>query len=114
MAQALILDTTFLIDLERETRRGSGRASRFLETHQQDLLYLTFTVAGELAGGSSLDQHEDWRWFIEPFQILESSKEVSWQYGVVYRELKSRGELIGSNDLWIAATAFLRRSGTSL
>ena len=25
---------------------------------------------------------------------------MSWQYGEIYRDLRERGELIGSNDLW--------------
>lgn len=31
--------------------------------------------------------------------------EAAWHYGDQYRSLASQGELIGSNDLWIAATA---------
>jgi tRNA(fMet)-specific endonuclease VapC len=37
--------------------------------------------------------------------VLASSAEVSWQYGRAYRHLRDNGTLIGSNDLWIAATA---------
>ena len=31
--------------------------------------------------------------------------ETAWHYGVQYRDLAKRGELIGTNDLWIAASA---------
>jgi tRNA(fMet)-specific endonuclease VapC len=30
-----------------------------------------------------------------------------WQYGETYRYLKANGTLIGTNDLWIAATALV-------
>ena len=35
-----------------------------------------------------------------------------WHFGEIYRELKATGQLIGANDLWIAATA--RAYGVSL
>jgi hypothetical protein len=48
VGHALILETTFLIDLEREERRGRpGAAVGFLEAHAETRLYLPFTVAGE-------------------------------------------------------------------
>jgi predicted nucleic acid-binding protein len=39
--------------------------------------------------------------------VIGWSREVSWQYGEIYRELRGRGDLIGSHDLWIAATAIV-------
>jgi predicted nucleic acid-binding protein len=30
---------------------------------------------------------------------------VRWEYGQAYRHLRDNGQLIGTNDLWIAATA---------
>lgn len=32
---------------------------------------------------------------------------MCWQYGELYRYLRRRGSLIGTNDLWIAATALV-------
>ena len=52
MADGLILDTTFLIDLERELVQSvEGPAQAFLAKHAETSLHLTFTVAGELAAG---------------------------------------------------------------
>jgi predicted nucleic acid-binding protein len=34
---------------------------------------------------------------------------VSWEYGLAYRHLHTNGQLIGGNDLWIAATALAYR-----
>jgi tRNA(fMet)-specific endonuclease VapC len=103
----MILDSTFLVDLERETRRGTaGKATEFLNRHPNEPLRVTFTIAGELAAGDSLGRdHRLWLEFLRPFEILGSSKEVAWRFGTVYRELKKTGMLIGANDLWIAATA---------
>lgn len=106
MAQRLILETTFLIDLDRELRRGvRGPALETLETHRDDPLYLTFTVAGELACGVSLSRQDLWEAFLAPFHVLHSTPAVSWEYGKAFRYLKDNGRLIGANDLWIAATA---------
>jgi tRNA(fMet)-specific endonuclease VapC len=103
---ALILETTFLVDLERESlRRKHGPAVAFLQVHSSTRLYVTFTIAGELAAGSSLSQRADWQSFLQPFHMLLCTEDVCWQYGEIYRYLDQNGRLIGSNDLWIAATA---------
>lgn len=86
MDGALILETTFLIDLEREQRGDHrGPAREFLEKHSEARLCITPTIAGELASGVD--------------------REVCWRYGRLFRFLKDNGLLIGSNDLWIAATS---------
>lgn len=110
MGDPLILETTFLIDLEREHHRGrTGRAIGFLEAREDARLYLTFTIAGELAAGASMAERPTWEQFLGPFYVLPSSPEVSWEFGRAYRHLSKNGQLIGSNDLWIAATALAYR-----
>lgn len=106
MAEGLILETTFLIDLERERRRHQpGPADAFLERVPDLHLYLTFTVAGELTSGGSLANRADWEAFMAPFHVLPIDLEVCWEYAKAYRHLQRNGLLIGTNDLWIAATA---------
>jgi predicted nucleic acid-binding protein len=106
MVEELILETTFLVDLERELARSShGPAQGFLEARKDARLHITFTVAGELAAGASLSDRDRWRRFVAPFRILPFHEEVAWQYGQSYRYLQGVGLLIGTNDLWIAATA---------
>ncbi|WP_269524010.1 type II toxin-antitoxin system VapC family toxin [Coraliomargarita parva] len=105
MEQSVILETSFLIDFERERHREPGPAMTFLRAHRDWKLYLTHTIAGELASGMSLSNRENWRQFIQPFQILSWDERVDWEYGQAYRFLQANGLLIGGNDLWIAATA---------
>ena len=106
MAESLILETTFLIDLERQLRSSEkGSAHRFLEAHESSKLHLTFTILGELAAGTSMADRRRWNAFVQPFKVLESSQEVTWRYGEIYRFLQTNGLMIGSNDIWIAATA---------
>ena len=104
MEDALILETTFLIDLEREaTRRAEGPAQRLLAGHPKHRLYITPTVAGELASGASMADRARWESFISPFHVLALDREVCWRYGNAFRYLQANGLLIGANDLWIAA-----------
>ncbi len=106
MADRLILETTFLIDLERELAQGAtGPAHDFLSAHPTSQLHITFTVAGELAAGLSLDRRDRWEQFIAPFRILPYTPDVCWEYGRAFKFLQANGLLIGTNDLWIAATA---------
>lgn len=106
MVDGLILETTFLVDLEREAVSGEpGPAHAWLERHPDRPLHVTFTVAGELAAGPSLDERGRWEEFLAPFRVLPWTEDVAWLYGRAYRFLRKNGLLIGSSDLWIAATA---------
>ena len=106
MVDDLSLDSSFLVDLERERARGEeGAAHALLERHRGARLHLSAIVAGELACGSSLAARERWRRFLAPFRILEVDAETAAEYGAAFRYLAENGRLIGSNDLWIAATA---------
>ena len=104
MADGLILETTFLVDLERELATGkAGPAQALLESRSGDALFITFTVAGELAAGIGPSDRARWERLIAPFQILTATGDVCWEYGKAFRYLKANGRLIGANDLWIAA-----------
>ncbi len=37
--------------------------------------------------------------------------EIAWHYGEIYRALAAKGQLIGANDMWIAATALAHGFG---
>lgn len=103
----MILDSTFLVDLERERKRGeAGAAVGFLGGHEDVSFAITFTIAGELAAGRSLGlDREKWERFIRPFRLFGYNSEVAWAFGHSFRQLQREGRMIGANDLWIAATA---------
>ncbi len=106
MVDALILETSFLVDLERELIAGCpGPAQRFLESYQAQKLHITFTIAGELAAGQRMNERPTWNELVSPFEVLPCTPEVSWRYGRLNRYLSDNGLLIDANDLWIAATA---------
>ena len=103
----MILDSTFLVDFEREMRRKEyGPAGMFLQSNGDEVLCITFTIAGELAAGESLGgDREKCEAFLSPFSFLSYTPQVGWRFGIIYRRLRAAGILIGANDLWIAATA---------
>jgi len=101
----LILETTVLIDLEREAADAPGPAHRFLDEHPEARLSITWVTAGEIACGPGMDGREGWRRLIRRFRRIDPDEEVAWRYGQTYRYLRENGLLIGSNDLWIAAAA---------
>ena len=108
----LILDTNFVIAAEREARRGSpGRADAFLARRSNETFFITFTVAGELACGQSASQRRDWERLCDPYFTLPWTMEIAWRYGEIYRALAAKGQLIGGNDMWIAATALANGYG---
>jgi tRNA(fMet)-specific endonuclease VapC len=106
MAERLILETTFLVDLEREGvgRSAGGACARFLERHLSDSLYLTHITVGELACGVGVADRERWETLTSRFHVLEHTRDVDWHYAQAFRYLHRRGELIPADDLWIAAT----------
>ena len=107
MERSLILETTFLIDFERERKSGEGATLTFLRGRSDHRLLITHTIAGEMACGSSLSARKRWEAFVKPFRILVWTPEVDWRYGQIFSYLKSQGLMIGANDLWIAATAIV-------
>ncbi|GAB4181016.1 MAG: hypothetical protein Fur0032_22050 [Terrimicrobiaceae bacterium] len=108
----LILDTNFVISAERDARkRETGRTTRFFELHREEEFYLTFTVAGELACGKSAAGREAWQKLLRPYGMLGWDREISFVYGELFRKLASRGQLIGTNHLWIASTALRHGMG---
>jgi len=105
VGDALILETTFLIDLEREaTRRSAGPAHDLLGRHLRHRPYITPTIAGELAAGTSMSDRSRRERFVAPFYVLALGRDVCREYGRAFRYLQANGLLIGANDLWIAAT----------
>ncbi len=43
--------------------------------------------------------------FLSDFPLLQSSPDVVLPYSEIFVQLRKRGQMIGPNDLWIAAVA---------
>ena len=106
MDRGLILETTFLVDLEREALRGEeGRAWAFLDREPETRLCISLVTAGELACGPRVAGRASWERVFQRFDVLAPDGNVAWRYGRTFQYLRGQGLLIGTNDLWIAATA---------
>jgi predicted nucleic acid-binding protein len=108
----IAVDTTFLIDLQRDKGGARKVIKDFLELHAEDIFCVSVTALGEFAAGFPDINHPAFLAVKRQFQLSEYDEAVSLAYATIYRNLKTRGSLIGANDLWIAASAI--RYGASL
>lgn len=104
--ESLIFDTTFLIDFQRERKRAvEDRAHRFLEQHAEAYAYLPIAAYAEYAEGFEDLSDRAFVSIVESYEIIETNRAIAECYAVITRDLRGKGQLIGVNDLWIAATA---------
>jgi tRNA(fMet)-specific endonuclease VapC len=102
----MILDTTVLVDLQRELRRQlPAAATRLLETSGDVPVFITFVTWMEFAEGFGDDNREACERFLRSFQVLWPDAETAWRAARVSRALRASGDPIGDHDLWIAALA---------
>lgn len=107
MALRLSVDTTFLIDLQRERSAGDddGAAHLFLRRSADAELYLSTIALGEFAEGFDTADHPVVAAMREGHALVPVDDRTALIYARVVRELRHRGELIGTNDLWIGCTS---------
>ena len=100
----MILDTTVLMDLQRELRRSKpGAATALLEHFADEQVSITFVTWMEIAEGFEDPRREDCERFLSPFPVLWPDVEVSWEASRIARRLAADGRSIGDHDVWIAA-----------
>lgn len=107
MALRLSLDTTFLIDLQRErvARDHGGVAHRFLRRSPDADLFLSSIALGEFAEGFASSDHPTVAAMRVGHTVVPVDDETALVYARVTGRLRRRGELIGTNDLWIGCTS---------
>jgi tRNA(fMet)-specific endonuclease VapC len=104
--ESLIFDTSFLIDFQRERKtKDEGRAHQFLRSHPEKGAFLSVTAYGEYAEGFSDLYDPAFLSVVESFEVLGLTRKTAEIYGLITRQLRQSGQLIGANDLWIAASA---------
>lgn len=107
----LHVDTTFLVDLLRETRRDQrGPASEFLARHLDDELRASLFVACELMLGVERSDRsvEERRRVEEIFTVVPlvlPGASLAPVYGRVLAGQQRQGEVVSAMDLLIAASA---------
>jgi tRNA(fMet)-specific endonuclease VapC len=100
------LDTTFLIDLQREMEAGRpGRAAQWIRDNGEGEAGISAVAWGEFLEGLRDRSHPILTELAGRFLVWPVGEEAAEIYGRVVRGLRSQGRLVGSNDLWIACTA---------
>jgi predicted nucleic acid-binding protein len=98
-----LLDSTFLIDLHDDLRRGDGVATRFMRKHRSQPLVITPITANEYAVG--IRHEREARRFLRRFRLLPLGRDVAMTAARLDREQIAKGLRLGENDTWQAATA---------
>jgi predicted nucleic acid-binding protein len=102
----VILDTTVLVDLQRELRRGAtGPAISLLERSDPEPARIAFVTWMEFAEGYADERREDCDSFLSAFEVLWPDTEIAWLASRIARQLQAEGRAIGDHDAWIAAFA---------
>lgn len=107
MALKLSVDTTFLIDLQRERSAGDddGAAHRVLKRSPDAELFLSTIALGEFAEGFDRSDDPIVTAMRTGHAVVPVDDRIASAYAKVARELRRRGQLIGANDLWIGCTS---------
>ena len=100
-AAMLLLDTSFLIELETEyAARHIGAARRFLMSRSGLQVAVSIVTLGEFAEG--YDDKNEVENFLSRFKVVQLSRSIAYKAAAMQRALPQR---LGENDAWIAATA---------
>jgi tRNA(fMet)-specific endonuclease VapC len=100
----MVLDTAFLIDLQREWVAGTtGPAMQFLDKNADETMAISVISALEfLEGYARLRDGEE---FLAPFLSIDVTPRISRVGSRLRRRLRKQGQAIGDFDILIAATA---------
>lgn len=86
-------------------RRGAGKAQAFLRANRNCRACITWTVAGEFAEGFGDIHDAACAAMLSRYEIMPMDEATAGQYARITARLRREHQLIGSNDLWIAAAA---------
>jgi predicted nucleic acid-binding protein len=97
----LLLDTSFVIDLEKELVADKlGKARSFLRARPRQAVAISIITLGEFAEG--FEDYHDVEAFLSRFRVLSLSRAIAYKAAAMQSTLPQR---LGENDAWIAATA---------
>lgn len=106
-----LLDTNVISDMVRNPR---GSAATALSERDDTEVAISMIVAGELRYGChKKGSHlltERVEALLAEVSVLSVDAETAAEYGRIRAHLEARGQMIGGNDLWIAAHAISREA----
>ena len=102
----MLLDTTFLIDLQRDLKGGRAHgAARFLQSRPSAPVFISLISWMEFAEGYGPEQEETCRQFLSQFPLIMPDVAIAWRASRLSWLMREQGRHVGDHDLWIAATA---------
>jgi len=105
----MLLDTTFLIDLQRELAGGRmRRAGRLLSSHPHAMPRISLSTWMEFSEGYPAEKEDPCRLFLSRFSLILPDSPIAWRASRISRTLRKSGSTIRDHDVWIAATAMER------
>lgn len=107
MSARFLLDTNTIIYIRKARPDSVRQAFGKLKAGDAAMSVITF---GELIYGVSKSPRREealgqLRRIAQIIPVLGLNEDVAHRYGVVRAELEAKGQMIGNNDLWIAAHA---------
>jgi predicted nucleic acid-binding protein len=106
MGSGLILDTTFLVDLESEAHDGDpGPAHWFLAENRDRELCITLTTAAELAAGPQRGERKAWEALMSRFRVVAPDLDSAWAAGQITQYFRANQLPIDPNHISVAALA---------
>ncbi len=106
------LDTTFLVDLLREARRGPGPATAYLAMLADQELAISVHALCELHAGAELSndpprERQAIQRICSALSLRPAGDDLAPVYGRILAHLQKPGKSIATMDLLIAAAALL-------
>jgi predicted nucleic acid-binding protein len=99
----LLLDTSVLVDLERElAERTVGPVRAYLGRSKGEDLACSAVTVGELAVGKN---EVAVRAFLQRLRKLPLTEAIAYRAAELDKTQMRKGQRLGENDMWIAATA---------
>ena len=106
----IYLDTSFLVDLLRESGHGVGPATRFLDERADEDLCISVLVSCELSAGAELSvrpsvERQKIEHLCSALRIVYPDERFAPTYGRLLSALTRAGRSISTIDLLIATSA---------
>ena len=88
----MLLDTCFLIDLQRELGGGRARgAQRFLRDHAGETPWISLITWTEFAEGYGEEREDPCCLFLSRFPLIVPDQSIAWKASRISRSLRASG-----------------------
>ncbi len=107
METRFLLDTNVCIYIRQKRPEDVLRRFRELQPGEAAVSLITFgeLIYGAIKRGRLESDREKWLELVHLLPVMPLPPEAAEKYGAIRADLERKGQLIGNNDLWIAAHA---------